>query len=327
MVVFCLLEIDSSLKERILSSMDKAASFMIQGLEDRKLLLTETSPKIAFGDDPSYVSSVYIPSYIAHSLGFVKTTGSISTAISEIMGYLKSQMETDGTWRFFGKQDEFPPPDFDDTCCALVALKENNIEVKTDVWSLLSKFRGESGLYYTWIDEWMNKESSYHVDGVVNTNILYFAAVFKRKLPEIIKFIDLYSRVKEFYRFSIYSVSEYSSIYLISRAYGDGEITELDRAMLHITYYLIEHQRSDGSWGNPFETILALASLANAGYAGNQIVRSIEYLLKSQQPSGGFPSHAFFKDFTPVYYGSPYLTTAIFLEAMSKMLKPKQKTL
>lgn len=319
------MEIDSSLEERILRSMDKATSFMVQGLEDRKLLLTETSPKTAFGDDPSYVSSVYIPSYIVHSLGFVKTSGNISAVISEILDYLKGQMEANGTWRFFGKQDEFPPPDFDDTCCALAALKENNVEVETDVWSLLSKFRGESGLYYTWIDEWMNKESSYHIDGVVNTNILYFASVFKRKLPEIIKFIDLYSRVQEFYRFSIYSVSEYSPIYLISRAYGDGGITELDSAMLHITHYLTKHQRLDGSWGNPFDTILALASLANAKYAGNQIVRSIEYLLKSQEPSGGFPSHAFFKDFTPVYYGSPYLTTAIFLETMSKLLKLKDE--
>ncbi len=317
------MEIDSSLEQQILRSMDKATSFMIQGLEDRKLLRTETSPKTAFGDDSSYVSSVYIPSYIVHSLGFVKSSGNISTVISEILSYLQSQMETNGTWRFFGKQNKFPPPDFDDTCCVLAALRENNIEVETDVWSLLSKFRGESGLYYTWIDEWMNKESSYHIDGAVNTNILYFASVFKRKLPEIIKFIDLYSRVNEFYRFSIYSVSEYSSIYLISRAFGDGGITDLDRAMFHITHYLIKHQLSDGSWGNPLDTGLALASLANARYTGNQIAKSIEYLLENQEPSGGFPSHAFFKDFTPVYYGSSYLTTAIFLETMSKLLKPR----
>ncbi len=312
--------INGSLEERILRSMDKAVSFMIQGMEGRKLLLTEASPRTVFGGDTSYVSSVYIPSYIAHSLGFVESK-SIPTVISEILRYLQSQMEADGTWRFFGKQEEFPPPDFDDTCCVLAALKENGIAVETDVWNLLSKFRGESGLYYTWIDEWMNKESSYHIDGVVNTNILYFAAVFKRKLPEIIKFIELYSRVKEFYRFSIYSVSEYSSIYLISRAFGDGAITELDGAMSHITHYLIERQQSDGSWGNPFDTILSLASLANARYAGHQIVKSIEYLLKSQESSGGFPSYAFFKDFTPAYYGSPYLTTAIFLEAMSKLLE------
>ncbi len=275
--------------------------------------------------DQAYsVSSVYLPSYILHSLQFVNSTV-VSLVRSKIVEFLTMQKESGGIWRFFGKNNPFPPPDFDDTCCVLASLKENSINIDTDVHELLSKCKSETGLYYTWIDDKMNKESHYSTDGGVNSNILFFGALIGLKFPEIIRLINLYSSSQNFRDFSAWSVSEYSSMYLVTRLYRDGKVAEIEPANKKIIQILKDSQCPDGSWGNSLDTVFALLSLANADGNKETILKAINHLLSLQKDSGDFGLIAAFRDFAPTYYGSPYFTTALFAEAIAKVIGKKAK--
>jgi hypothetical protein len=308
------------LEVEVNDSIKKILAHMECGLEDNSLLLTEASPYFDMKEsDP--VSSVYIPSYIAHSLSFGKEFPHVKKIISYIIDFLSTQRENDEIWRFYGKSQQFPPPDFDDTCCVLAALVENDVKIETTIWQLLSEYRSESGLYYTWLDNNLNRETFNHTDGAVNVNILFFAGINGRKIKEIIKYANLFSAVKEFYKMSVYSVSDYSIIYMTTRAFKDGKINELKPAVDSITDFLLKKQLNDGSWGNNLDTVLALCSLVNSGYSGDAVLKALRHLFEFQNKFGQLNSCAFFKDFSPKYFGSAYLTSAIFLESLIKFKK------
>jgi hypothetical protein len=268
------------------------------------------------------VSSVYIPSYILHSLGCAVEGGDLTKVIAQ---FLLDQMDEGnrGIWRFFGRSRSSPPPDFDDTCCVLASLKESQIAVESKVWAHLSEQTSAKDLHYTWIDDVANSRSGHYVDIVVNANILFFAALSRKRKMEIVRFINSMSSDIPYRLLSPFSVSEHATIYLITRAYRDGGVRELEPAVTNVARYLLERQRADGSWGNASDTVLSLVALLNAGIKGRPLRRSMEYLFRVQEPSGAFGSYPFFKDFRRTYYSSPYLTAALFLEAASKLQSAK----
>jgi hypothetical protein len=306
-----------SILNNVSLSMNRALSFLSSGFDNTNIIFSESYTNVDWSQ-VNYVSSVYIPSFIAHSLGFVRNLRNTSTIISNLVRFLVGEMESKGIWRFYGREDSFPPPDFDDTCCVLAVLQENGISVKSDVWNMLLKFRSKEGLYYTWIDEEMNRNELCRIDGVVNCNILYCGALYGRKFNEIIGFINESSLIG-FKNFSSWFESEYAIFYIISRAYSDARVLELKPTINNIVESLVANQHTDGSWGGGLNTTLALATLVNAGYPEECIVKAVIHLMNIQEDSGRMPSEAFFRATKAIYYGSPYLTTSMFIESLAKL--------
>lgn len=309
---------NSKLEDEINNSITQCISYLDKGLDDEKITQTEVSrsPNMT---EPFFISSVYIPSYILHSMSFLDNSSIKTKIVSKISNFLQYNMEELGIWRFHGKFDDFPPPDFDDTCCAIASLKKNQIEIETKLLDLLPMYRSDSGMYYTWINDDINKQSSYHTDGGVNINILFCISLFNKRIKEIIDYINLNSSTYEFSQFSIYSISDYSITYMISRAFRDGEIAELGMSIDHIVEFLKQNQKKDGGWGNDLDSVFGFTTLVNAGYKGRELQKALDCLLNRQRGNRMLNSCAFFKAFAPAYYGSTYLTTAIFMESLLKL--------
>lgn len=305
------------------SSIEKSLSYLSAGLANGGIISSQTFSE-GGQRNPKDVLSVYIPTFMVHCLGFAKNYAGSSKLITSIVRFLISQADEKGIWRFYGKENSHPPPDFDDTCCVLSSLRENGIMVESDVWKLLPKFASKEGLYYTWIDHNMNKLEKYRIDGVVNLNILYYGALCGKSFEVITRYVNQCS-ANLFKNFSSWFESEYAIFYVVSRTFADGKIAALESAMQRIVQFLVANQHDDGSWGRCLDTVLSLAVLVNSGYRNESVLsKSITYLLRLQQSSGEMESQPFFRAANPIYYGSSYLTTSIFLESLAKLLDQKR---
>ena len=164
----------------------------------------------------------------------------------------------------------------------------------------------------------MNKMAAYQTDLGVNANILFYSGLCSKKQPDIIKSIKSIVRKRKYENLSIYTLSDYPIIYLITRAYKDANIKDLKSSMPRIIKHLIHKQNNNGFWGEEHETALATISLLNAGCKSKYLENPIKYILKTQQENGSWRARTFFQDFTPTYYGSEELTTAFCIEALIK---------
>ncbi len=227
------------------------------------------------------VHSVYIPTYIAHSLSFANAWPGVGAIIRRMIHFLVEQQEDGGIWRFFGKAAEFPPPDFDDTCCALAVLVRNGRAIP-DLFPLLAKYRSASGQFYTWIDDEMNQEGLHQTDAGVNANILFYAGLCRRSFPEIVGHLNAMVGAEEYHRLSIYTLSEYPAIYLMTRAYRDASVAGLEVSMPRVARHLLKQRGGDGGWGDELSTALATVSLLNAGHSVSEVALLIDYLLERQ---------------------------------------------
>lgn len=302
---------------RSYNAIEKGISFMKGNQLESGEFVTLASPTIQM-NKPRVVPSVYIPTYVIHSLGFVKTIPFVDEMIRKGISFLLDQREEDNIWRFHGKTIKDPPPDFDDTCCVLAALKDNGMTISDSIFDLLSRFKSHSGLYHTWIDEKMNRMASRKTDGAVNANILFYSGLCGNAQQDLIMYFNEKVLNEEYQDLSMYAMSDYPVIYLITRAYCDANVTGLKTSMHWIIRHLIERQEKDGSWGNEIESALATISLLNAGCRSKDLQRAIRNILGRQQENGGWPIGAFFQDFGPAYYGSQELTTAFCIEALKK---------
>jgi hypothetical protein len=271
----------------------------------------------------AYVNSVYIPTYIVHALQRVRNHPVASQTIRATVKAILREKERRGLWRFFGPGSISPPPDFDDTCCALAALKEASVEVESDVFVLLTQNLAPSGGFYTCTDLETNQLGGYHVDAAVNANILFYAGLCGLTLDGPTQLLNTYALKKGFRHFSNYSISEYSVIYLLMRAYRDGGVSELKPSVAPAVHFLLQSVCSDASWGNELDTALGLTALINAGYIGEECESAASWLLGRQLGTGGWPAWPFFQDFLPTYYASEELTTSLCVEALSKWSGPR----
>ena len=274
------------------------------------------SKELSNGKD---ILSVYIPTFIAHSLSFVEDSPLATKILKGIEQFLIHHREASGTWRFFGVDGRLPSPDWDDTCCALSAL--HNIGVKgfhRETFDSLKNYQADSGLYYTWLDQKLNTEGFYHTDGAVNANILFYAGLNDIDCPAITEYLNYIANRGKFDKLSLYSVNPYPGCYLITRAFADGNVSGLESACTKIVNFLLGCQVAD-NWSTPFDTVLSALCLINAGYNGPQLSVAFQYLTKLQRNDGSWPAAVFFQDFHPNYYGAETLTTALCVELFSKL--------
>lgn len=266
--------------------------------------------------------TTFINSLILLTLHSLQSTPTLTIIKKQLASFLLSQKSTHWSWNYWIRDSQeakmFPyPDDLDDTFCALTALYQYNPKlISGDVMAsivqmLVTTEQKEGGPYKTWlITNDTNKKWS-DIDIAVNCNIAYFLSLNEITLPKVSKFIN--SVVKKGQFISPYYVSPYSTIYFLSRFYKSTYKNILLTKLLSL-------RKKDYSWGNPLDTALAISSLLNLGIMPQQLRNSISYLTK--KPEQLFQAYPFCMDPTrnkkKYYAGSPALTTAFALEAITK---------
>ncbi len=112
-------------------------------------------------ENGSWDSSPFVTAMIAHALGTCLPES--KPMIERALGFLESQMEAGGVWRYYSSRNfkhSRIPPDLDDTACATFVLKENGRRIPSNQW-IFDEMRSENGAYRTWLIPGANAHDSF----------------------------------------------------------------------------------------------------------------------------------------------------------------------
>ncbi len=124
--------------------------------EFETLISTEASLENVIWD-----SSPFVTAMIIHALDACLPES--KPMIERALGFLESQMEAGGVWRYYSNRNfkhSRIPPDLDDTACATFALRENNRQIPSNHW-IFDEMRSENGAYRTWLIPGANAHDSF----------------------------------------------------------------------------------------------------------------------------------------------------------------------
>jgi len=153
----------------------------------------------------------------------------------------------------------------------------------------------------------------------VNANVLFLQSIVGRPDPRVAEYLARVVQTETYQLLNLYAVSIYAVPFLISRCNYYGNVLVLQASMKRIRDYILCRQEPDGGWGGELDSVLALLTLLNSGHIGAEVGRAVEFLWERQQSDGGWGSGPLFRDLFPRYYGSRSLTTALCIEALSRL--------
>ena len=308
-----MVEIDPTL---IPPAIERALASVVRGQLECGLFptLASSDPDLA-GAAP--VDSIYLTTYIVHVLAQAPPDPARAHAMRRAARAILDQGDPGGLWRFFGRRTPNPPPDFDDTCCALVALRQCDHPTDSTVDRLLQPCAFPTGGHGTWIEPRFNHPRRF--DAGVNANILLYLAMTGRPCEPLARYLVEFSERRQLSRLSTYALSDPPVIYMLMRAFQHGPAPALVRLAPLVAKVLLAQQRADGSFGHELDTAFAVTALFDSGHRGPSLDAAAHWLLARQLPDGRWPARTFFCDFLPTYYGSEELTTALCAEALARL--------
>jgi len=241
--------------------------------------------------------------------------------------YLNNQKEEPGIWRHGGKTDHVPP-DVDDTALGWVGLKRVGQSIPPDAVSAVRATRNPDGLFYTWIGDpstWIHIDTK-EIDAVVNLNVLLLFGIVHQHDDVVCNYLVNEVENDGFRRGSVYYPSPLAFTYALSRAYAEGGVECLKKAVPKIRDATLALQEKDGGWGPDYETALGVLTLLNLGEKGAPIDRAITLLVSRQMSDGGWALSTVYTGANTwangrYIYGSRDFTTALCIEALSKYLR------
>lgn len=299
-------------------------------------------------------SSIFPSVLIGTSLSFLSDYSKAKEMLNKTASFLRYQIGIGSTWNHYTHTHYLRPlcpQDADDTACVSSLLQKCRIDFPAaeNVPLILSN-RRRDGLFYTWFalraqlnsnknywrlvsKEFLNPFKAfmfwrkmecerYDIDAVVNANILYYLGDIKETQPVIdwmLKIIDDHKETDcdKWYRnvFTVY--------YFFSRNYYAG-ITKLEPFRMTIIDRILAKSNSDGGVGDSVtDTGLAICSLLNLNFKGDQLTKAIRFLIESQKTTGEWERRR-------IYYGGPKkivgfgseeLSTGFCLEALARYKK------
>lgn len=270
--------------------------------------------------------STFHTSLILSSLANIEQSKAIKKMEARIASFLLNQKSKCWTFNYWERNSEesklLPyPDDLDDTFCALAALTRYNPRLigataMAYIVRLLTTLEQKpGGPYRTWLVSRDASEEWQGIDLAVNSNIAYFLSLHNISLPNLQLFME-HAIASQSYTSSYYP-SVYPLLYFITRAYQGKKNAALQS-------FLIKKRElpRDNSLRNPLYTALLVNSFFNLNIAPDTLDHHIKYLLRMQNKDGSWRASAFCIDPAmrgKVYYsGSPSLTTAYCVEAISK---------
>lgn len=288
-------------------------------------------------------SSPFATALILNSLSFLESDQRVRQIREKGVNFLREEIEEYGLWRYWSSRNpkhNLIPPDLDDTCCISQFLRSNNIEIP-DNRDIILNNRNPKGLFYTWVlstpkkselyfnDKWewvINQEED--ICCVVNANtVLYLDA--DEECRDAIEYL-----IKVFYDdpgkfYSPYYNHITSFYYALSRILYNRH-SPLDSIKEELIEQILSLQKHDGSFGDELKTALAVCSLLNCSFDGDNLTSAIDFLIQTQQSDGSWqriPWYGYHAD--KATYGSTELTTGFCLEAVVRYrdlkLQPTQQ--
>jgi hypothetical protein len=314
----------------IQKSLDHARSFLAKEQHDDGSFPVFRRETIQKKQKSFQLETPFATSCIALCLSHDRHPLSVSL-VEKSVSFLLKQKSSTWTWNYWNKTSkEYKttpyPDDLDDTYLALSAIFLHDQSLfKGSVLNhsmshLTSCETNIGGPYTTWIVPKKAPKAWRDVDIVVNANIGYFLSLFDVELLNLHTFYE--QSLKTNTITSPYYVSQYPALYALSRVVK-GNAKEL---LIHI---LETKQHTNGTWGTPLHTALALTSLSRLCSTPKQRKKAITYLLNSQQKNGSWNWEAYYVDagldkqrLHPV--GSEALTTAFISEALNHVEQTQQ---
>lgn len=301
---------------------DKALTYLHENQRPSGEFSTYFSPRLDMVGAKIYPKSVYITTFVIHSLCYLPNHSLISSIQQRAAHFLLAEQEDLGAWNYQGRNNRRVPPDLDDTSCAVAALLKLGHQPELSYYMLLWQNEAAStGPYYTWIgvNEKPDHPLAKQVDALVNANILFSAGLLNLSLPNTITYLQQIVQTETYEKNNLYTVSPHFFIYCLTRAYADGQVTDLTpiRSTLQ-TYILNKLSQAEPS---AFNLACIAVSLLNLQATPSQIKTFINALLNSQLVDGSWPAWAAYLGYRPNYDGGRVLTTALALEALAKWNK------
>ena len=289
--------------------------------------LSLSSPSPASFEKALTFHSVFSTALILSCLNTLEETPTLTTVKRKAASFLLSQRSKHWSFNYWAtgskEAKKMPyPDDLDDTFCALSALYQYDPKlidgaVMAKAVELLTMLEEkEGGPYRTWLVPESADKKWKDIDLAVNSNIAYLLSLQEIELPNLTRFVEAASDKNNLT--SPYYYSAFSIIYFISRFYRGKLKDKFIKKLLLL-------QNGKDVWDNPLHSALAMSSLINFTIESKNIFdKTVLYLLTTQVQGGWKPYPLIIelvkKDKT-YYSGSPALTTAFCLEALSKYFR------
>ncbi|MDY6782551.1 MAG: tetratricopeptide repeat protein [Cyanobacteriota bacterium] len=90
----------------------------------------------------------------------------------------------------------------------------------------------------------------------------------------------------------------------------------LDSIKEELIERILSLQKYDGLFGDELKTALAICSLLNCGFDGNNLTSAVDFLIQAQQSDGSWRRIPWYREGDRAVYGSAELTTGFCLEAL-----------
>ena len=269
------------------------------------------------------VKSVFVTSFILHSLRYIDKIVNTQTAAKKAIEFLLGEMEDNGFWRFYGKNTNLAP-DIDCTCCILAALKKWSVKLDYEAISeRLLNFRNKKKVFNTWIFEnyaISRGNANRQIDWVVNANALYFYSLINHSLPQVQQYLmhrvekDSIRRPSKYYPFL-------SGIYCLTRALYNSNENKFERARIKISNLLTINAKK--GFQDSLSVALQACSSFDCRLEKNSIAPLIDYLMANQRGNQGWQGGIFFYALiknTGIFFkwGGDPITSALALEAFAR---------
>ena len=240
----------------------------------------------------------------------------VTVMTNNALSFLTEEMRGPGLFQYFtSKNARSIDFDLDCTACASVALQRSHpfIARGYNIRHFIEN-RNEAGLFYTWVG---GATLANNVDSIVNANVVLYLGDRDetrnacRYLVNTIK----NSHERDSYQYYLDNITLY---YTVSRAYARGT-SLLSGAREAVIEKVLQASKADGSFGDELTTACAVCTLANFEYDGVTRLRdAARYLERQQRPDGSWRRVAMFRG-SSLYFGSEELTTALCLEALTRI--------
>ncbi|MFQ5831061.1 MAG: hypothetical protein ACE5JD_18215, partial [Candidatus Methylomirabilia bacterium] len=293
-------------------------------------------------EDVAFDSSPFVTALVVHCLDAVSGREADETR-SKAIGFLESEMEPPGLWRYWSSRNEKHrslPPDLDDTCCASYVLRRHETPLPPHRELILAN-RDSRGVFFTWVVPRSSLDPDLRavvdrltdpsalvdlvlsggvndIDCVVNANVLLYLGDSEATRAASEYLVDTVLEAKES-GCSLYYPDPLTFYYMLSRAYYAGA-RSLGPAVGPVRDRVRAMRQGDGSYGDAMNTALALCTLLHLGGPRPEMDQAFHSLIREQSEQGSWPRRALYRDQVS-YYGSEELTTALCVEALATYLK------
>lgn len=301
-------------------------------------------------------SSPFPTALTAYSLSF-SDSEQAKKIIAGALRFLVAQQEAGGVWRYWTPVHpyyKYIPVDLDDTACASLVLKQNNIEM-ADNSRVFTANESSSG-FYTWIVPRLKDIARYNssfwkvvlkqnivkrhlffkmheaaspldIDGVVNANAAYYLGRYYPRidLKNVLAYLSGIVQSQKESTCDKWHLSKFNFYYSVSRLHHAG--ISGDEMVKARALSVIEPAASEsGCLGDTaLDTALGACALLNFEIKNSVLAGAIQYLLKMQADDGSWPASIYYFG-GPQYggpekyygWGSKELTSAFCLEALSR---------